>query len=278
MIQKKLTKFLQARWAIRLQWLILAVVFGIALIIAILGVTGQLQRFMQKSHPIYWVKIPAGDFQMGSTDLEPNAHFDEFPQHRVYLDSYYISRNLITNQQYAQCVLVGVCEKPSSTIIDPEEADHPVVNVAWEDAQAFCNWNGARLPTEAEWENAARGRLVGALYPWGDVIDCTLANYGDCVGGRNPVGSYAPNGYGLYDMAGNVWEWVADWYSGEYYRNSPDDNPGGPANGEYRVLRGGCWGENASSMRAAHRQFNLPAYPHDFIGFRCTYSAVLWRR
>jgi formylglycine-generating enzyme required for sulfatase activity len=278
MKQKMIDRLSLARWIVWMRWLILAVGVGTALIVTILGVTGQLKRYRQRSYPIDWVKIPAGDFQMGSSDRDPSAHLDEFPQHRVYLDSYHVSRNLITNQQFAQCVSAGICEKPSYRIDDPELADHPVVDVTWEEAQAFCEWNGARLPTEAEWEKAARGGLEGAQYPWGDEIDCTVANFDNCIGGSSPVGSYPPNGYGLYDMAGNTWEWTADWYSGEYYRNSPEDDPTGPAEGEYRVLRGGCWGEDASYLRVAFRVFNRPSYPHDFIGFRCAYSAALWRR
>lgn len=116
---------------------------------------------------------------------------------------------------------------------------------------------------------AARGGLVGARYPWGDQISCQFANYNDCSENTTPVGSYPPNGYGLYDMAGNVWEWVSDWYSGNYYKNSPFENPTGPAEGDYRVLRGGSWGEGQEFLRAAHRSFNDPSYPHDFIGFSC---------
>jgi len=264
----------RAHWFNRILRLILPVVVGIALIIAVLGLTGGLNRIIYRPLPMEWVDIPAGDFLMGSPETDPDAHLDEFPQHRVYLDAYRISRYLVTNQQYARCVRAGICENPSPLIENPAKADHPVVNVTWENARAFCNWNGARLPTEAEWEKAARGGLEGALYPWGDEIDCNLANYGDCVGGTSPVDSHAPNGYDIYDTAGNVWEWTADWWDGSYYRNSPEDNPTGPADGEYRVIRGGAWGEETSSMRAAHRLFNLPSYPHDFIGFRCACSIV----
>jgi formylglycine-generating enzyme required for sulfatase activity len=272
--QKRPRKFISSNWAIHLRLLILPVFVGVAFIIAILGVTGQLKRFLYRPLPIDWVDIPARVFLMGSPEGDPDAHLDEFPQHQVYLDAYQVSRYLVTNQQYLQCVRAGICNKTSPAIDDPEKADHPVVNITWKDAQAFCNWNGGRLLTEAEWEMAARGGLIGALYPWGDEIDCSLANYGDCVGGTSPVGDYDPNGYGLYDMAGNVWEWVADWDSGSYYRNSPDENPAGPAEGEYRVLRGGSWGNIESRIRVAHRLFNLPSYPHDFIGFRCASSEL----
>jgi sulfatase modifying factor 1 len=170
LIQKSLGKFICTRWAIRLRWLILTAVVGIALLIATLGVTGQLNRFMYKSLPIEWVDIPAGDFLMGDTGIDTNAHLDEFSQHRVYLDANQIGRYLITNQQYAQCVCAGICGKLSPLIDDPEKADYPEVNVTWDNAQAFFNWNRARLPTEAEWERAARGGLIGTLYRWGDEI------------------------------------------------------------------------------------------------------------
>lgn len=250
-------------------WLMFAVLLGIAAIVAFMGFTGHLNHLFFRPLPLDWVDIPGRVFLMGSIEEDPAAHLDEFPQHLVYLDGYRINRYLVTNQQYAQCVQAGMCEKPSPAIDDPKKAHHPVVKVTWEDAQAFCEWNGGRLPTEAEWEMAARGGLTGALYPWGDEIDCQLANYGDCLGDTSPVDSHAPNGYGLHDMAGNVYEWVADWYDGSYYRYSPEENPGGPAKGENRVIRGGSWGEDQRSMRVALRHWNLPAYPQNFIGFRC---------
>ncbi len=265
----------QSRFLIQPRWLIFAGVILIAMAITALGVTGQVDRNLHRPLPYEWVEIPAGEFMMGSSEEDSDAHLDEFPQHLVSLDAYRIGRYPVTNQQYAECVRAGICKKPSLLLDNPEKVDHPVVNITWETAQAFCQWNGGRLPTEAEWERAARGELVGALYPWGDEIDCNLANYGDCVGDTSPVGSYPPNGFGLHDMAGNVWEWVADWYSGSYYRNSPDENPPGPADGEHRVLRGGTWGEEQSSLRVAHRRYNLPSYPHDFIGFRCA-SSIPW--
>ena len=212
---------------------------------------------------------------MGSSETQPDADSDEFPQHTVYLDAYKIGRYEVTNQQHNRCIRAGVCSKPSSIVDEPEKEDHPVVYVTWGDAQVFCAWNGGRLPTEAEWEKAARGGLEGALYTWGDDSpDCSLANYNGntCIGDTSPVGSYNNNGYGLYDMAGNVWEWTADWYDSEYYTNSPTNNPQGPENGDFRVLRGGSWGSSSYFLRAAYRYDDLPDYAGSYIGFRCARS------
>ena len=144
---------------------------------------------------------------------------------------------------------------------------HPIVEVNWNDAKAYAKWAGKRLPTEAEWEYAARGGLAGKRYPWGDE-GATAARYG-----RNTttvvVGSYPANGYGLYDMAGNVWEWCQDRYDENYYRSSSAKNPLGPGAGPKRVLRGGSWYDTASSLRVAYR-LNRPPYTRDRnFGFRC---------
>ena len=152
-----------------------------------------------------------------------------------------------------------------------------MVDVSWNDAVAYAEWSGKRLPTEAEWEYAARGGLIGQRYPWGNDITHNNANYyTEGIRGKDkwnrcaPVGSFEPNGYGLYDMAGNVYEWCADWYDQHYYSNSPTKNPLGPNTGSHRVLRGGYWNYTGDYLRVAYRSEELP---HGWItrynGFRC---------
>jgi formylglycine-generating enzyme required for sulfatase activity len=221
------------------------------------------------------VYVPEGSFTMGS-----NSHIDEQPVHTVYLDAYWIDQTEVTNRMYALCVAAGKCVPPNSSASstrpdyygNPDFEDFPVVYVSWNDASAYCAWpgNGTRLPTEAEWEKAARG-TEERTYPWGNTIDCSLANYYGCNGDTTAIGSY-PSGaspYGALDLVGNVWEWVADWYSDTYYASSPSDNPTGPANGTYRVLRGGAWLDVDDNVRSAVRGWNNPANPYNNFGFRC---------
>ena len=208
--------------------------------------------------------VPAGEFTMGSA----SGGSDEKPVHTVYLDAFYIGKYEVTNAQwnaYAQATW-------ESTKSGPD--DHPVVNVTWFDAHDYCSWAGMRLPTEAEWEKAARG-MDGRTYPWGEGIDGNKANYNDSGdpfdNGTTPVGYY-PSGvspYGAYDMAGNVWEWVADRYDSGYYASSPSRNPQGPSSGTFRVLRGGSWFNSVHRLRAAARNGNSPSYDSGGYGFRC---------
>jgi serine/threonine-protein kinase len=218
------------------------------------------------------VYVPAGTFSMGSNDGES----DEKPVHEVYLDGYWIDKYEVTNVQYAKCVAAGVCVKPSDTqyFENSQYANHPVMYVSWHNANEYCEWAGRRLSTEAEWEKAARG-TDGRTYPWGENISCEYAQYSSCGGRTVEVGSL-PKGaspYGALDMAGNVWEWVADWYDAGYYSKSPAENPGGPASGEYRVLRGGSWLYIEGGVRSADRRGYSPddASNH-FFGFRCASS------
>jgi len=213
------------------------------------------------------VRVPAGEFIMGSDSGEA----DEKPVHRVYLDEFFIDKYEVTNEQYNQCVSAGSCSvnKKYDGFTDPQQ---PVVGVDWNQADTYCKWAGKRLPTEAEWEKAARG-TDRRTYPWGEMIDCSRANYGDCKHGKTkPVGSY-PSGaspYGAMDMAGNVWEWCADWYDENYYKSSPNRNPTGPGSGQYRVLRGGSWYYLPNYLRAASRSGLDPAgRSSGHLGFRC---------
>lgn len=221
--------------------------------------------------------IPAGEFRMGS-----NENDDESPVHTVYLDAFWMNQTEVTNAMYAQCVDAGKCNLPSDTgrFYDSGYQDHPVVYMSWHDAQAYCKWRGARLPTEAEWEKAARGGLEGKTYPWGDETPvCTSgaingAQYRSCDGQTVAVGSFAANGYGLYDMSGNVWEWVADWYDSGYYGSSPSSNPAGPEEGSSRVLRGGSWFDYDRDLRLAYRSgMYFPNVSDNDNGFRCARSA-----
>jgi formylglycine-generating enzyme required for sulfatase activity len=227
--------------------------------------------------------VPVGTFMMGIKDGTDN------PIHEIYLDSYYMDIYEVTNAAYKKCVDSGVCKLPSDTKYDsstytskygdPNYEQHPVVYVDWEMAKKYCEWRNARLPTEAEWEKAARG-TDGRTYPWGEDVSCDKANAFSgsyCVGDTTPVGSYesGKSPYGMYDMAGNVLELVSDWFSETYYQNSPSSNPLGPDTGQYRVLRGGSWNVlDGRDFRSADRYYNdEPDGVGINIGFRCARSA-----
>ena len=241
------------------------------------------------------VLVPAGEFTMGRSakaeftgcqernqDCQLSAFMDEEPIHHVVLDAFSIDKTEVTNALYKACEDQGACNPPqesssntqSSYYGNPTFDDYPVIYVTWDQARTYCEWRGARLPTEAEWEKAARG-TDGRTYPWGEKIDETFANFNYSVGDTTAVGSYE-NGkspYGAYDMAGNVWEWVADWYSDTYYGRSPAENPPGPASGEMRVLRGGSWGLVGVSVSTSYRYARDPAESSPDLGFRCATDA-----
>jgi formylglycine-generating enzyme required for sulfatase activity len=226
------------------------------------------------------VYVPAGPFLMGST----SGFGDEQPQHSVTLDAFWIDRTEVTNALYDQCVQAGACQRPrrnSSNVVDiywanEQFANYPVIYVTWDDAQAYCQWAGRRLPTEAEWEKAARG-ADGATYPWGNQApDKTLANYGHNLHDVTAVDAYPAGAspYGALDMAGNVMEWVVDWYSPDYYAHSPQANPTGPDSGDRRGLRGGSWIYQPNGIRAAYR-YSQPSDFSDFeVGFRCVVNVA----
>jgi len=224
--------------------------------------------------------VPAGEFTMGS-----DSYDDEKPVHQVYLDAFYMDVYEVTNAAYKTCVDAGRCTPPhgtssytrSSYYGNSQFDNYPVINVDWNQANAYCEWRGAQLPTEAQWEKAARG-TDGRIYPWGDTPPtCSLANFSAgkyCVGDTWKAGSSesGKSPYGIYDLAGNVWEWVADWYDSSYYSISPSNNPQGPASGEYRAVRGGSWLNNGNNLRSADRNRNVPSDSNNYLGFRCALS------
>jgi formylglycine-generating enzyme required for sulfatase activity len=230
---------------------------------------------------IEFVFVPAGEFVMGSPNGEGNDK--ERPQHTVSLDSYWIGKTEVTNAQYARCVEAGGCPAPDNNVWNESSfAQHPVTDVSWEDAVVYAQWltgqSGltVRLPTEAEWEKAARG-TDGRPYPWGNTDPSDrLLNYDRNVGSTTPVGIYPAGAspYGALDMAGNVWEWVADWYDSGYYKQSPARNPTGPESGNDRVLRGGSWFNNSTGVRAAFRNRLVPDFRHYDVGFRLVASGL----
>jgi formylglycine-generating enzyme required for sulfatase activity len=224
------------------------------------------------------VTVPAGSFFMGSK----NGADDEKPAHRVSGPAFIIDRYEVTNARFAACVQAGTCTAPalaSSSVRphyfdSPDFANYPVIHVSWQQAAQFCVWAGGRLPSEAEWERAARGTEDARTYPWGDSApDCSKANMLGCVGDTDRVGRRAAgqSPYGVFDMAGNVWEWTADWYDPKYYGHSPEQQPSGPTTGTLKVMRGGCWMSGVSSLTATCRKPELPASWAPNVGFRCVY-------
>ncbi|MBI5824265.1 MAG: SUMF1/EgtB/PvdO family nonheme iron enzyme [Chloroflexi bacterium] len=213
--------------------------------------------------------IPAGDFTMGDG---VNAL-----SHNVTLDGYWIQQTKVTNRMYEQCVKVGACSSPSQELggpvfSNPQFGNHPVVGVAWDQAQAYCAWTQGSLPTEAQWEKAARG-TSGNDYPWGNNAPaCNLLNFANCYEATSNVEAFLSTGaspYGLLDMAGNAFEWVGDWYDESYYGSSPLVNPTGPESGQYRVVRGSSFETSANQIASAIRRFNESGDSERDTGFRC---------
>ena len=229
------------------------------------------------------VYVPAGEFLMGSADSDTLASSNEKPQHRVTLDAFWIDKTEVPNAMYARCVQAGACKAPSQTKSPtrssyygtPAYDNYPVIYISWNDAQKYCAWAGRRLPTEAEWEKAARGP-DGRKYPWGNDFDNGKLNSGGAgLNDTAAVGSYPAGAspYGALDMAGNAWEWVADWNDDTYYVGSPARNPTGPDSGTFRVLRGGAWQNTQRGVRTPSRFRSDPDSAEFFnYGFRCSRS------
>ncbi|MCX5727389.1 MAG: formylglycine-generating enzyme family protein [Nitrospirae bacterium] len=224
--------------------------------------------------PVDMAVVPAGEFTMGSS----SGDADEQPAHRVYLDAFSMDKYEVTVGQYATFLQEAGGDRPSDwkTMNQSAHQKRPVVNVDWADAARYCKWAGKRLPTEAEWEKAARG-TDDRIYPWGNDPPTPLrANYGKTEWNNHgvllPVGTLeaGKSPYGIYDMAGNVWEWVSDWYDENYYKSSPSQNPTGPLTGGFKVLRGGSWNNSPRILRSADRYFDPPSFRSLYYpGFRC---------
>jgi serine/threonine-protein kinase len=247
-----------------------------------LGVGSTMAR---KKDGMEMVYVPEGMSQMGDDDSWFN---DQHPEQEIYLDAFWIDKYEVTNRQYSICVQEGKCTEPLETTSFTREAyygveefdNFPVVYVNWYQASEYCQWVGGSLPTEAQWEKAARG-TTGRTYPWGEEEPtCDLANFKfedkECIGDTTSVGSY-PKGaspYGALDMAGNVMEWGADWYITSYYSVMPQENPAGPVQGEYKVIRGSSLRHEVLGIPSSNRLNALPLFSWSEIGFRCVYPVV----
>jgi formylglycine-generating enzyme required for sulfatase activity len=241
-----------------------------------------------------WIVVPAGEFWMGRTRLylmdeigwNLRERMDDRPVHRVELDAFAIGAHEVTNAEYAAHVKATGGEPPfhwGGAAPPAGKERHPVYNVSWFEAAKYCQAGGGRLPTEAEWERAARGGVADLDYPWGN-------DFADAAAGTTPparrahsgsstgpvaVGSFAPNGFGLYDVVGNMWEWTSDWYDLHYYSQSPVKNPTGPPAGLYRVIRGGSWADTETRLLTVYyRNFTEPETAQPTIGFRCVRPAA----
>jgi formylglycine-generating enzyme required for sulfatase activity len=228
--------------------------------------------------------VASGSFWMGCNEaVDTLCESNESPYHEVTLSGYYMDRTEVTQGEYKKCVDAGECDTPSCDWDPTGTPNRPVVCVTWSQAGEYCVWAGKRLPTEAEWEKAARG-TDGRKYPWGNEdATCEYAvmydgtDYGCGTNSTWDVCSKSPAGdspYGLCDMSGNVWEWVSDWYDSRYYTNSPASNPTGPVSGSYRIFRGGSFDnyDSVLGLRASNRLYDSPSDYYDSLGFRCARS------
>ena len=232
------------------------------------------------------VFIPGGNFLRGRTHALPDDELkwfptllkDERPARQLLIDAFFIDKHEVTNRQYAEFLKSTAGEAPYYW---PDgkppggKEDYPVVNISWHEAAAYCKWSGKRLPTEAEWEYAARGPAEGLKFPWGNDEPCKEKHAQfDGIDGPGEVCQFPENDFGLCDMAGSVWEWCSDRYGREYYGSAPEQNPTGPEEGLYRVLRGGCWADRAKYLTCSYRSYARPVERSPTIGFRCARSFV----
>jgi formylglycine-generating enzyme len=226
--------------------------------------------------------VPAGPFTMGrtrevpddKTNMRPMILRDDRPPHSVYLDTFEIDTHEVSHTQYAEFVKATGHRAPYHWLggkLPAGKEALPVYNVDWEDANSYCQWSGKRLPTEAEWEKAARGGLDGQDFPWGEKITPEQARF-NVAEGPAPVGQYKPNAFGIYDMSGNVAEWVGDWFDRAYYQQSPEKNPAGPESGKYKMIRGGAWSDGPRRVTVFFRNWVRPNQTTPNIGFRCAKS------
>ena len=222
-----------------------------------------------------YVWIPRGTFMMGCSPGDSECSRDEKPSHQVTITKgFWMGQTVVTVAAYKRFTAVTGQQMPSAPSFNSAWGNDrmPIVNVSWNDAQAYCQWAGGRLPTEAEWEYAARGGNAGARYGDPDEIGWY---YKDSSSGTHDVAQKRPNGFGLYDMLGHVWQWVNDWYDPSYYQNSPSSDPAGPASGTLRVLRGGSWAPFPRGVRVSFRYSSAPAdWYGNFYGVRCFEEAT----
>jgi formylglycine-generating enzyme len=221
------------------------------------------------------VLIPSGEFIMGKNSASPS---DWQPEHKVFVDSFYMDKYEVTNRQYYEFCLRTNNPLPefwgsAQFKSGMDYPDYPVTGISFFDAEKYAKWTGKRLPTEAEWEYAARGGL-NKNFPWGDQIDSTKVNFGKKYKGTMKVGSFNPNNFGLFDITGNVWEWTSDNYDGGYYSVAPSQNPKGPERGRFKVIRGGSWHSGAMCVQTYYRNGLPPSWIDYAVGFRCVKSTI----
>lgn len=226
------------------------------------------------------VFIPGGEFARGRSHPNPDAELawypnplkDDLPVRKIAVSPFYLDEAEVTNSRYAAFVRKSGRKPPhywAGSVPRETALAHPVVNVTWEEAAAFCRAEGKRLPTEAEWERAARGLAEGLVYPWGNRAPTAKDARHDALDGPAPVCQSPRNAFGLCDIAGNAWEWTADWYDRDYYAAAPARDPPGPPAGKYRVIRGGSWFDQPKFLASAYRSWARPAERSPTIGFRC---------